>query len=49
MEQQLERLVRLKGCYYEVFDKKDSKEGIKVIVVFFQSSTIDVLGEVYNI
>ena len=48
MEQQLERLVQLKGVYYEVFDKKDSK-GEKIIAVFFQSSVIDVLAEVYNI
>jgi len=34
MEEQLQRLVRMKGVYYEVFDKKDSKEE-KIIVVFF--------------
>ena len=48
MEQQLERLVRLKGCYYEAFDKKGGT-GERIIVVFFQSSTIDVLAEVYDI
>ena len=34
------------GIYYETFDKLDGK-GHKIMVVFYQSSVLDVFAEIY--